>query len=69
MEKFTKKPKKKFKKKNIDDYFPYFTCTWNNLPKILRKKNIDDFKIELKTLIKHKIHKFYSKGNKYKNMN
>ena len=35
-----------------NSYFPYFTRKWNNLPKSLRKKNIDDFKIELKALIK-----------------
>ena len=50
-----------------NSYFPYFTRKWNNLPKSLKKKNIDDFKIDLKALIKPKIYKFYSKGDTYKN--
>ena len=48
-------------------YFPYFTRKWNNLPKSLKKKNVDDFKIELKALVKPKRHKFYLKGDEYKN--
>ena len=45
-----------------NSYFPYFTRKWNN--KSLKKKNVDDFKIELKALVKPKRYKFYSKGAK-----
>ena len=50
-----------------NSYFPYFTRKWNNLPKSLKKKNVDDFKLELKAMIKPKRYKFYSRGDKYKN--
>ena len=47
-------------------FFPYTTRKWNMLPYKLKKKNVSDFKIDLKVLLTPNRYKFFSKGNKYK---
>ena len=49
-----------------NSFFPYITRKWNMLPYKLKKKNVYDFKIDLKVLLTSKRYKFISKSNKYK---
>ena len=48
-----------------NSFFPYFTKLWNNLSNDLKcEKDILSFKTSLKTKIKHKKQKHYSRGCK-----
>ena len=51
-------------------FFPYFTKRWNNLDFSLQSKlDLNEFKLELKTVLKPKKHKHFQKGSKIGNAN
>ena len=51
-----------------DSFFPYYTKKWNNLPQILRNEgDITQFKYHLKTYLKPKKHKHFSRGTRLGN--
>ena len=47
-------------------FFPYMTRLWNRLPKDVKIKSVDEFKLYIQKEVKPKRYKFYAKGQKYK---
>ena len=52
--------------KHRNSFFPYMTRLWNRLPKDVKSKSVDEFKLYIQKEVKPKRYKFYAKGQKYK---